>query len=133
MQEKIITSPEAMFEFGALLAKEHKILLLKWELGAGKTLLSKGFASWLGIDPEHVQSPTYTYINIYDDKLLHLDLYRITDLDEMTKKGIFDEIHQFDHICIERPKYIEYLDLPNYLEIQIEKLEEGRKLILTEK
>jgi tRNA A37 threonylcarbamoyladenosine biosynthesis protein TsaE len=39
-----ISNQEQMIEFGNMLAKEHKILLLHGELGAGKTLLTKGFA-----------------------------------------------------------------------------------------
>ena len=39
-----ITTPEEMLEYGIELAKEHKILLIHGELGAGKTLLTKGFA-----------------------------------------------------------------------------------------
>ena len=66
-----ISSPEAMIELGISLAKDHKILLLQWDLGAGKTLLTKGFARWLGIDDHLVQSPTYAYINVYENKLNH--------------------------------------------------------------
>ncbi len=44
MQEIILHTPEEMFSFGEQLAKEHKVVLLKGELGAGKTLLTKGFA-----------------------------------------------------------------------------------------
>jgi len=42
-----ITTPEEMLNYGKQLAKEHKILLLHGELGAGKTLLTKGFAQGL--------------------------------------------------------------------------------------
>jgi tRNA A37 threonylcarbamoyladenosine biosynthesis protein TsaE len=38
---KKISTPEEMMEYGEALAKEHKILLLQGELGAGKTLLAK--------------------------------------------------------------------------------------------
>jgi tRNA A37 threonylcarbamoyladenosine biosynthesis protein TsaE len=41
---KTISTPEDMLHYGEELAKEHKILLLHGELGAGKTLLTKGFA-----------------------------------------------------------------------------------------
>jgi tRNA A37 threonylcarbamoyladenosine biosynthesis protein TsaE len=42
-----ISTPQQMLEYGIALAKEHKILLLHGELGAGKTLLAKGFAQGL--------------------------------------------------------------------------------------
>jgi tRNA A37 threonylcarbamoyladenosine biosynthesis protein TsaE len=36
-----ITSPDEMLKLGEKFAKQHKILLLNGELGAGKTLLTK--------------------------------------------------------------------------------------------
>ena len=74
----LISSPEQMHEFWKSLALKNKVLLLKWDLWAGKTTLIKWFAEWLWIDPEKVQSPTYAYVNIYDDKLLHIDMYRLS-------------------------------------------------------
>lgn len=62
-----------------------------------------------------------------------MDLYRLDSLEEMTKKGIFDQIAQYDYICIEWPKFVEYLDLENPISILIEKMETGRKLTLTGK
>lgn len=86
----IINSPEEMTNLGESLAKEHKILLLQWELGSGKTTLAKWFAKWLGINPKHVQSPTYTYLNIYENKLLHIDMRRINEQKELIEKWILD-------------------------------------------
>lgn len=42
-----ISTPQEMLNYGKELAKMHKILLLQGELGAGKTLLTKGFAQGL--------------------------------------------------------------------------------------
>lgn len=85
----LISSPVQMHEFWKSLALKNKVLLLKWDLWAGKTTLIKWFAEWLWIDPEKVQSPTYAYVNIYDDKLLHIDMYRLTTFDELIEKGIW--------------------------------------------
>ncbi|MDR0369045.1 MAG: tRNA (adenosine(37)-N6)-threonylcarbamoyltransferase complex ATPase subunit type 1 TsaE [Candidatus Peribacteria bacterium] len=63
------------------------------------------------MNPEQVQSPTYTYLNIYDNKLLHLDMYRLKSFEEMVEKGIIDQMNDFDYILIERPKWKEQLDL----------------------
>jgi len=49
-------------------------------------LLTKGFARGLGIDEKKVQSPTYAYINIYDERVLHLDMYRIKKYEELVEK-----------------------------------------------
>ena len=117
----LIKSPEAMHELGKTLAKDHKILLLQWELGSGKTTLAKWFAESLGIDPKYVQSPTYTYLNIYEDKLLHIDMRRLNDHKELVEKGILDQISQFDHVIIERPKHTHLLWLPKATIIDIKK------------
>ncbi len=56
------------------------VLLLKGDLGSGKTTLVQGIGQALGItDP--ILSPTFTLINEYlegETPLYHLDLYRLT-------------------------------------------------------
>ncbi len=55
-------------------------LLLDGDLGAGKTVLTRGVALHLGIDPNEIQSPTYTLIREHDGpkgRLIHADLYRL--------------------------------------------------------
>ncbi|AHB41501.1 hypothetical protein P148_SR1C00001G0711 [candidate division SR1 bacterium RAAC1_SR1_1] len=117
----LITSPEAMHELGKSLAKDHKILLLQGDLGSGKTTLAKGFAEGLGIDSKHVQSPTYTYLNVYNNKLLHIDMRRINEHKELVEKGILDQIHQYEYILIERPKHTQHLGLAKATIVDIKK------------
>lgn len=67
-------------------AEPGDILALWGELGAGKTLLTRGLARGLGVPAEvSVTSPTFTFINEYEGRLhlFHLDLYRISDPDEL--------------------------------------------------
>ena len=118
----LINSPEQMYEFWKSLALKNNVLLLKWELWAGKTTLIKWFAEWLWIDPEKVQSPTYAYVNIYDDKLLHIDMYRLTTFDELIEKGILNQISDFDNVVIEWPKWEDKLDLETPLVVRIDKV-----------
>lgn len=62
------------------------VLALWGELGAGKTLLTRGIARGLSIPPEiPITSPTFTFINEYEGRLhlYHLDLYRLGDPDEL--------------------------------------------------
>lgn len=127
----LITSPQQMHEFWKSLAFHSKILLLYWDLGAGKTTLIKGFAEGIGIASEKVQSPTYAYLNIYDDKLLHIDMYRLDSLEEMIGKGILNQISEFEWIVIEWPKREDQLDLQDFLSIKIEKISaDTRELII---
>ena len=72
-------------ELGAALASELEpgsVVLLYGDLGAGKTVFSRGFARGLGVT-EPVSSPTYTIVQEYTlstgGRLYHMDLYRISD------------------------------------------------------
>lgn len=126
---RIISTPQQMLELWKELAKEHKILLLQGELWAGKTLLTKWFAQWLWLNEHHVQSPTYAYINIYGEKLLHIDMYRIKEFNELVEKWIIDQINEYEHIVIERPKFIDKLPIKNSINITIEKISETERTI----
>jgi len=54
------------------------VVLLAGDLGAGKTLFSKGVANGLGVVDE-VTSPTYALVAEYDGRehFVHMDLYRL--------------------------------------------------------
>ena len=75
-------SPLETFELGVRLGEQASagaVLLLKGDLGAGKTLLVKGIAAGLGIEPADVTSPTFALVNEHRGRLplYHVDLYRL--------------------------------------------------------
>jgi len=77
------------------------VLCLDGDLGAGKTVFTKGFAQGLG-SQALVTSPTYTLMHIYEDgrlPLYHFDVYRIDDEDEMEEIG-FSEYLRGDGVTI---------------------------------
>ena len=73
----------------------NMVICLEGELGSGKTVFVKGFASALGID-ENITSPTFTLVKEYvqgEMPLYHMDVYRLegtfenVGLDEYFHKG----------------------------------------------
>ena len=64
------------------------LILLKGELGMGKTRFTQGIGRALGYD--RVKSPTFVIMNEYDEDVpfLHADLYRLGDEDEIESLGI---------------------------------------------
>ena len=64
------------------------LILLKGELGMGKTRFTQGIGRALGYD--RVKSPTFVIMNEYDADVpfLHADLYRLEDEDEIESLGI---------------------------------------------
>ena len=76
-----------------------KTILLFGNLGAGKTVFSRGFARGLGIT-EPVSSPTYTIVQEYDipsgGRLYHLDLYRISGVESALAFGVDEFIEEID-------------------------------------
>src|SRR5580692_9242029 len=80
----------------AELLKPPQLLLLRGELGTGKTTLVKGIAQALdAADPDEVTSPTFTLLHEYDGtrdgrpiKLFHLDVYRLEGERQLDTLGL---------------------------------------------
>jgi len=77
-----LADTEATLRLGITLGESltpSSVILLKGDLGAGKTTLVQGIGKGLGIT-EPIVSPTFTLINEYTEgrfPLYHLDLYRL--------------------------------------------------------
>lgn len=102
---------------------KHKILLLKGNLGAGKTTFSQVLVKKLGSDDE-VSSPTYSIVNEYkapEGKIFHFDLYRMNDLEEIYDIGIEEYLDSGLLSIIEWPEiYEEELEGLEYHTMKIE-------------
>lgn len=89
---------------------KNTTILLKGNLGSGKTFIAKNIISSLvGIEKNEIDSPTFTILNEYtnpDYTIHHYDLYRIKNINELKEIGIFDNINQLIHI-IEWPEIVE--------------------------
>lgn len=78
--------------------KAGDVVCLEGEMGAGKTVFAKGVARGLGIADE-VTSPTYAYVNSYQDKLYHFDCYRV-ESEEFAEALGFSEYFDLGGICL---------------------------------
>ncbi|MFA6078323.1 MAG: tRNA (adenosine(37)-N6)-threonylcarbamoyltransferase complex ATPase subunit type 1 TsaE [Candidatus Omnitrophota bacterium] len=82
--------------------KKGDVVALIGQLGAGKTVLTKGIAKGLGVkDVQYVNSPTFVIIKEYEGKmpLYHFDLYRLSgpgSLDEIC----YDEYFYGDGVSV---------------------------------
>jgi tRNA threonylcarbamoyladenosine biosynthesis protein TsaE len=91
------------------LALEHNILLLKGNLGAGKTTFTQFLLKKLGSTDE-VSSPTYSIVNEYNTpqgKVYHFDLYRLKNIDEVYDIGIEEYLDNAFLCIIEWPEVYE--------------------------
>lgn len=93
-----LADAEATQALGARLAGALQIgdvVLLRGDLGAGKTTLARGLVSaWTGVD-EDAPSPTYTLVQVYEGPrgpLWHMDLYRLRDAEEALELGLEDAL-----------------------------------------
>jgi tRNA threonylcarbamoyladenosine biosynthesis protein TsaE len=81
------------------LLKPPQLLLLRGELGTGKTTLVKGIAQALdAAEPDEVTSPTFTLVHEYEGtqdgkpvKLYHIDVYRLEGERQLETLGL-DEL-----------------------------------------
>lgn len=91
----VSTSSEETIGLGTTLGRLLRagdVLVLTGDLGAGKTQLTKGIASGMGVRDD-VTSPTFTIEMVYEGTslpLYHFDLYRLDDPAQLDDTGLFD-------------------------------------------
>ncbi len=123
----------ATLQYGNRLAnrlQRDALVLLRGDLGAGKTTLVRGILRGLGYKGS-VKSPTYTLLEPYElaqQTVYHFDFYRIADSNELEFIGI-DELMDADAIkLVEWPEHAaEKLPDPD-VEILLEIDGAGRRL-----
>ncbi|MGA9391526.1 MAG: tRNA (adenosine(37)-N6)-threonylcarbamoyltransferase complex ATPase subunit type 1 TsaE [Candidatus Sulfotelmatobacter sp.] len=137
MTREITTnSAEETIAFGRTLAEllaPPKLVLLRGDLGAGKTTLVKGIAAGFdAADEEDVTSPTFTLVHEYHGpraNLYHIDLYRVDTPRELETLGLDDLRSENSVLLIEWgekfPRFVRERDV----EIALERNgESGRRI-----
>ena len=110
----------------------NMVICLIGDLGSGKTVFTKGFASALGIE-ENITSPTFNIIKEYTSgemDLYHMDVYRLSDIKQdlgieeyFTKRGV---------CIIEWADLIEDILPKNRLDIKFKMIDENtRQIVIT--
>lgn len=106
----------------------NMVVCLNGDLGSGKTLFSKAFASSLGID-DTITSPTFTIVKEYNDcemPLVHMDVYRL----ELNNEFGIEEYFQKDSICLIEWAELVQNKLPKErLELEFRIVDENRRII----
>ena len=135
MNKKVKYSLTKIDEISQLIVdkiKTIKTIMLRGELGSGKTTIVKSVLKKIGVN-EVVTSPTFSIVNEYNSAetiVYHFDLYRIENTEELDVIGFEDYIYSQNICFIEWPEII--LDKINfkYLDIEVKYLDENNREIL---
>jgi len=129
-------SPEETIALGRELASQlapPKIIVLRGDLGAGKTTLVKGIAEGFhAASQEDVTSPTFTLIHEYRGPvatLYHIDLYRIDTPGELDTLALDDLMTDNSVLLIEWGEKFPRFQRERDVEIAIERVSEDQRKI----
>ena len=96
------------------------VVLLTGELGAGKTVLTKGLVAALGGD-ESTRSPTFTLCHLYPTvpPVAHVDCYRVAPTDDLADLALDDALDDGCVVVVEWGERIRGLLAADALECEI--------------
>jgi len=86
------------------LIKQPLVIALIGDLGSGKTAFVQGLAKGIEVpDGFYITSPTFTLVNEYPGRypLVHMDLYRLENMSDLTDIGLDEMLHGQAVIAIE--------------------------------
>src|ERR1039457_3087031 len=135
-QEFTTQSAEETIELGrhfSLLLSPPKLVVLRGELGAGKTTLVKGIAEGFhAASQEDVTSPTFTLVHEYrgpEANLFHIDLYRIETAGALETLGLDDFMGRNNLLLIEWGEKFPRFERERDVEISLERIGEDERRI----
>ncbi len=134
--DTITHSAEETIAFGRKLAAELSpplIVLLRGDLGSGKTTLVKGIAEgFKAARADDVTSPTFTLVHEYrgpQATLYHIDLYRIDTQRDLETLGLDDLLGPNGILLIEWGEKFPRLRRDRNVEIALEQVAETERRI----
>jgi len=135
-QQFLTRSAEETLALGRKLAAQlspPRMVVLRGELGAGKTTLVKGIVEGLAAARrEDVASPTFTLVHEYRGPrgaVYHIDLYRVDTPRELETVGVDDLIDEHSLLLIEWGDKFERFLRECDLEIRMERAGENERRI----
>jgi tRNA threonylcarbamoyladenosine biosynthesis protein TsaE len=111
----------------------NALVALYGPLGAGKTCFVKGVARAAGVDPDDVNSPSFTLINEYPGgrtPVFHFDLYRMVDPAEFYSIGGEDYLDRDGMLLIEWAENGKGFIPENRIDVNIDIIDESRRKIV---
>ena len=111
------------------------IVLLDGDLGAGKTVFSKGIVSALSNGKITAVSPTFVLVNVYETNppIYHFDLYRIADVSELDAIGAEEYFYSDGISLVEWPSRAEDIFPSSTIKVYIEKVDNEKRIIKVSK
>ncbi len=131
MQEFILSDVNQMRAWAAEFAKQLKapvVVALHGDLGMGKSEIARTVIQTLRGADTVVPSPTFTIVQNYDG-ISHFDLYRLTDVSELTEVGLQHAMEN-DITLIEWPEIALDVLPTDTVHVYITEYNGGRKLVL---
>jgi tRNA threonylcarbamoyladenosine biosynthesis protein TsaE len=117
----------------ALSLAPPKIVVLRGDLGAGKTTLVKGIAqAFQAAEEEDVTSPTFTLIHEYRGPaatVYHIDLYRVDTQRELETLGLDDQMTENSVLLIEWGEKFARFEQERDVEIALERISDTERRI----
>ena len=131
-----VRSVEETWDLARQLAAElgpGDVICLEGDLGAGKTAFVRGMARGMGLTCR-VSSPTFTIVNEYcgERELIHFDMYRLNDSDELFDIGWEDYLARGAVCAVEWSEKVDDAFYGDETVVRIEKLGDTERKITIE-
>lgn len=111
----------------------RRVFALHGDMGAGKTTLVHAICRAMGVNVV-MSSPTYSLVNRYatetSGEILHMDLYRLADVEEALDAGIGEDLDSGAICFVEWPSRAPELMPDAVTDLRLDVLEDGRRRLV---